>query len=69
MVFAPDQWNVSQDLVVFALQENNTAPASYAVAFNMSLHSADKNFDQFPVPNFNLTVASDNLGNGRSIII
>lgn len=62
MVFTPDQWNVPQDLVVFALQGNNTGPSSYDVAFNMSLQSSDKNFDQYHVPNFNLTVESNNLG-------
>lgn len=62
MTFSADQWNVPQDLVVFALQENNTGPSSYNVAFNMSLQSSDKNFDQYKVPNFNLTVESDKLG-------
>lgn len=62
MLFEPDTWNVAQDLVIYALEDTVNFPSPYPASFNMSLSSIDNNFNEYPLPNFNLTVEDNDEG-------
>ena len=62
MTFEPDNWNTAQDLVIYALEDTVNLPSPYPASFNMSLSSADNNFNQYPVPDFNVTVEDNDEG-------
>ena len=62
MIFEPDDWNTPQDLVVFAVEDSLNLPSPYPASFNMSLSSQDNNFNEYPVPNYDLTVEDNDEG-------
>ena len=62
MVFEPESWDTAQDLVVYALDDNVNRASPYPASFNVSLVSQDMNFNDYPVPDFDLTVEDDDDG-------
>ena len=62
MVFEPEEWDVPQQLVVYALEDSINAPSPYSASFNTTVSSVDMNFDQVPVPDYNLTVEDNDEG-------
>ena len=62
MVFEPEEWDVPQQLVVYALEDSINAPSPYPASFNMTVSSGDMNFDRVPVPDYNLTVEDNDEG-------
>lgn len=62
MVFEPEDWNIAQDLVVYALDDRVNRDSPYPASFNMSLASQDINFNEYPVPDFDLTVEDNDYG-------
>ena len=62
MIFEPAQWNIPQDLVVYALEDTANLQSPYPASFNMSLSSQDRNYNGSSVPEFNITVEDNDEG-------
>ena len=62
MVFEPEEWNTPQDLLVNALEDHINLASPYSASFNMSLSSADFNFDRKRVPDVTLTIEDNDEG-------
>ena len=62
MVFEPTFWNVPQDLVIYAIEDNLDLMSPYSASFNMSLSSEDFNYNEQYVPDFSLTVEDNDEG-------
>ena len=62
MTFEPEQWNLPQDLVVYAVDDSANIPSPYPAAFNMTLSSEDMNYNGASLPDFNLTVEDNDEG-------
>ena len=62
MLFEPDQWNVPKQLLVYAVEDDLNIVSPYSSAFSIGLASNDANFDEEPVPNFNLTIEDNDDG-------
>ena len=62
MVFEPKFWNVPQDLVIYAIEDNLDLTSPYSASFNMSLSSEDFNYNEQSVPDFSLTVEDNDEG-------
>ncbi len=67
MLFQAQEWNVPQQLLVHAIEDDANMPSPYASSFSMSLTSNDTNFDQEPVPDFSLTIEDND--EGKCIVI
>ena len=63
MLFEPDQWNVPKQLLVYAVEDDlNIEDTSYPSTIGMSLTSNDANFDEEPIPDYNITIEDNDNG-------
>lgn len=62
MLFEPNSWNEPQDLIVYAIEDRVNTLSPYPVSFDMILTSQDINFNEHPVPTYNLTVEDNDSG-------
>ena len=67
LIFHPDEWNVVQDLTVFAVNDDINRPSPYTGSFSIKSISIDKNYDDVPIDDFVLTIEDDD--EGISVII
>ena len=56
LTFAPDAWNISQILTVFAIDDELNRDSPYEASFSLSLVSLDDNYNGTAVEDFNVTV-------------
>lgn len=62
MSFEPEAWDTPQDLVVYAIEDAVNMDSPYPASFNMSLESADTNYNEQYVPDYNVTIEDNDEG-------
>lgn len=69
LLFRPDNWNVSQELTVNALEDKVDRVSPYMSQFGMELSSSDANFHNLSVSDYRVTIEDNDNGRYRCILV
>ena len=64
MLFLPSEWNVSQELIVHAVEDNINMESSYKASVGININSSDRNYNRAAVDNLVVTVEDNDEGGG-----
>jgi len=62
LIFHPDNWNIVQDLTIFAVNDNINRQSPYTGSFSIKSISNDKNYDDVPIEDFMITIEDNDEG-------
>lgn len=68
LLFHPDNWNIVQDLTVFAVDDNINRQSPYIGSFSIKSISNDKNYDDAPIEDFVFTIEDNDEGTFVTIV-